>query len=141
MPEAAKGEVLEPAPSVGNPKKEVLATVGNGIVGALAALGFSNVTPVSVGNSVGNTGDGIANTPETANTSNRMRREWRINAKTGDLRGVYFLYRGKDRKPAYYIGKRENPDEFRKIYPAFEAWRRTYRTIVGLDVGATRDVD
>jgi len=88
------------------PSPMAVASVGNEV---LAGIGLSNLRSVG--------------SEKVANTSG-LRREWRINANTGDLRGVYYLHRGKDRKPAYYIGKREKPDEFNKIYPAFEAWRR-----------------
>jgi len=53
----------------------------------------------------------------------KLRREWRINPDTGDLRGVYYVRPGKERTPVYYIGRRENPEEFWKIYPEFLEWK------------------
>ena len=70
---------------------------------------IANAIPVSVGK----------------DDESELRREWRINVNTGDLRGVAYRYRGgaNGRKVAYYIGKREKPNEFNEIYKEFQEWR------------------
>jgi hypothetical protein len=55
------------------------------------------------------------------------RREWRIIASTGELRGICWRKRNKDRKATRYVGKRNNPQEFRIYQTAYEGWRRANR--------------
>jgi hypothetical protein len=62
------------------------------------------------------------------------RREWRIIANTGELRGICWRQRNKDRKVTRYVGKRNNPEEFRIYQAAYEGWRRANRSFAGLGI-------
>jgi len=53
-----------------------------------------------------------------------IRREWRRNPNTGDLRGVYFLEANAGRAKVLYIGKRTSPERFNRFLPEFEIWRK-----------------
>jgi hypothetical protein len=57
------------------------------------------------------------------------RREWRINAKTGDLRGVSIRERNKDRHPVGWLDKESKG--WPAILTEYEAWRRKPRYAVG----------
>jgi hypothetical protein len=61
----------------------------------------------------------LANTSETVG----LRVEPRFNANTGDLRGVAFRERNKDRKVVYYVGSRSKGD--RKT--EFDFYANAYR--------------
>jgi len=71
-----------------------------------------------------------------------LRREWRIiNAgpNVGNLRGVCWRQRGKDRKAVKYVGKRFNKSEFAKYDSEYEKWRRTHRTLASVGLVADRN--
>jgi len=56
-----------------------------------------------------------------------LRREWRINANTGQLIGVVFRERNKERKAVRYVGKRskgERKAEFERYANGFTGARR-----------------
>src|SRR5690349_21927379 len=72
---------------------------------------------------------------ETVGTETTLdRREWRILANTGELRGVCWRTRNKERKVTRYVGKRNNPGEFEIYRAAYEGWRRANRTLIGVGV-------
>jgi len=55
-----------------------------------------------------------------------LRREWRINANTGNLIGVVFRERNKDRKAVRYVGKRskgERKEEYQRYANGFGGGR------------------
>lgn len=55
-----------------------------------------------------------------------LRREWRINANTGNLIGVVFRERNKDRKAVRYVGKRskgERKEEYQRYANGFGSGR------------------
>jgi hypothetical protein len=62
------------------------------------------------------------------------RREWRIIANTGELRGICWRTRNKERKVTRYVGKRNNPAEFEIYRAAYEGWRRANRSLVSVGI-------
>ena len=89
------------------------------------SLGLSKVKAVqTVGKSVG---------------SKTLRREWRIIANTGELRGVCWRERNPKRKAVRYVGKRNKPNEFKPYASVFEGWRRANRTFAGADFKSVDD--
>jgi hypothetical protein len=55
-----------------------------------------------------------------------LRREWRVNANTGNLIGVVFRERNKDRKAVRYVGKRskgERKEEYQRYANGFRGGR------------------
>lgn len=66
------------------------------------------------------------------NQTTLPRREWRIIANSGELRGICWRERNKDRKVTRYVGKRNNPNEFRIYQAAYERWRGANRSLAGL---------
>jgi hypothetical protein len=86
---------------------------------ALATLDsrFANARPVSVGNAI---------------KCKEPRREWRINQKTGELRGVVWRTPDKQRKSVRYVGKgrKGKPTHDYLIHESiFREWRRANRTL------------
>jgi hypothetical protein len=82
----------------------------------LAGLGFFNIRPI-----------------ESVGTAKSLRREWRINANTGELRGIAFRETVGSRRCVKYVGKRGTyRDEFARYTDVFGEWRRTNRTLVGV---------
>jgi len=73
---------------------------------------------------------GTANQPLKVPTGTR--REWRINQKTGELRGVVYRERNKKRKTVGWINK-DSPG-FEAILAEYERWQRTGLYIVGTSV-------
>jgi hypothetical protein len=72
---------------------------------------------------------------ETVGTETTLdRREWRIIANTGELRGICWRTRNKERKVTRYVGKRNNPEDFEIYLAAYERWRGANRTLVGIGV-------
>jgi hypothetical protein len=94
--------------------------------------GLEKYAPGSVGNqdekSVGSVGTGVG-----------LRREWRINASTGELRGVLWRDKNKDRKGRFYVGKRYHHEELKKYQTIYEAWRGANRTLVSVGLVVGRD--
>ena len=56
------------------------------------------------------------------------RREWRIVGTTGELRGVCWRERNKERKAVRYVGKRQKR-EFDIYNRAYEGWRKEMRSL------------
>jgi len=80
---------------------------------------------------------GTANNNEPVPTG--LRREWRIKQSTGELRGVVYRERNKQRKTVGWINH-DSPG-FETILAEFERWQRTGRYVVGTPVVANRNAD
>jgi hypothetical protein len=85
---------------------------------------------------------GLTDIQEIETVGNQIeldRREWRIIANTGELRGICWRERNKERKVTRYVGKRNNPKEFAIYHAAYEGWRRANRSLTGLGIVASVD--
>jgi hypothetical protein len=105
----------------------------------LEGLGFSNTRVVSVGSGSPESVGGVGGDPqsvgelESVGSQHLPRREWRIN-KQGELRGVYFVWPGKEKKPFRYVGKRTSPDEFKTYLGIFQEWKRANRSLESVGI-------
>jgi hypothetical protein len=80
-------------------------------------VGFANAISVTVGK-----------------VGNQPRREWRINANTGELRGIVWRTRNKERDVVRYVGKRKNPHDYALHKSVFDEWRRANRTLEAVGI-------
>jgi hypothetical protein len=67
------------------------------------------------------------------------RREWRIKKSTGELRGVVYRERNKQRKTIGWIN--HDSSGFAAILAEYERWQRAGRYVVGTSVVANRNLD
>lgn len=79
---------------------------------------------------------GTANQPSELPTG--ARREWRIKKETGELRGVVYRERNKERKTIGWINH-DSPG-FPAILEEYERWRRVGKYVVGTPVVANNDL-